>query len=608
MERTSNWFVKILSRLQIKKSLAILFILLFFIPVILISFFFIFFLYNTMKDMELANVNISLSQTEININNSLNTIQTFSDRIYVNKQIQTILTTEYKNIEDVYDVYGRLDFLEDYLTTYAEVSSYRFYVNNKTLLDNQFIIKTNDYIETQGWYNTAIEDKGKIRWSYIYDNISKKNNLSLTRSIWSNDNKELVAVLVINFDTNYMHDLLSQSIYETYILYNNQIIFTSRKEKVSSYENQLIRFYNVSKNQSRNLTNISMIGEEKVGLYAVDFVPGKNTDITFTLLYIIPTKQMINATVTTIIVSVTELLIVMLLSVVILLVFSRYIDNRVRKINKQVNHIVDKNFEIAPSIGGKDEFATIYDAIYGMSGDLKNLVQEVYVQNLEKEQLALKQSEINFQMLANQINPHFLFNTIETIRMKALASGGDKDVAKMLKLLAALLRYNLSVKGHPVELTKEIEAVENYLTIQNMRFKDRIFYQISVNGKIDDVQILPLLIQPIVENSFNHGLEDTVKGGLIIVSINKQDTETGFILKIEVTDNGVGISEEKLKEIRYKLSKTDLEENKSIGLYNVNSRIKMFYGQDSGITFESEEGKGTIVTITIIQNNQVNGE
>ena len=237
-----------------------------------------------------------------------------------------------------------------------------------------------------------------------------------------------------------------------------------------------------------------------------------------------------------------------------------------------------------------------------MSGNLKTLIDEIYQQKIEKEQIKAAQSEMSFKMLASQINPHFLFNTIETIRMKSLASG-DKDISKMLRLLAQLLRYNLSVKGKPVPLSKEIEAINNYLTIQHMRFGDRIEYSINSNFDMEKYEILPLLIQPIVENSFNHGLEDREKGGTITINLEWEKCQIGELISIKVKDNGQGIPEEKLKEISYNLE-NNLETSKnnsevSIGLGNVNSRIKLYYKNGSGIEINSSVGQGTEVCLKL---------
>ena len=223
--------------------------------------------------------------------------------------------------------------------------------------------------------------------------------------------------------------------------------------------------------------------------------------------------------------------------------------------------------------------------------------------------LKASQNEIRFKMLSAQINPHFLFNAIETIRMKALSSG-DKDIASMLRMLASLLRYNLSVKGKPVPLEQELEAVNNYLKIQQMRFGNRVSYELLVTGDQTKVQILPLIIQPLVENSFVHGLEDRLSGGMIYLIINILELKNKKIsVNIIVKDNGCGIDEKKLVELQKSLKKSKIEESSgSIGIENVNSRIKLYYGNKSGLKIESKKGEGTSVSLNFIINTKKQNE
>lgn len=227
-----------------------------------------------------------------------------------------------------------------------------------------------------------------------------------------------------------------------------------------------------------------------------------------------------------------------------------------------------------------------------------------------KQQIDSIQLEMRYKMLSSQINPHFLFNTLETIRMKALGSG-DREVATMLRILASLLRYNLSVEGKPVPLIKELEAIQNYLNIQHFRFGERVSYDIATTCDVQNIMILPLLIQPIVENSFLHGLENRVSGGFIYILIT-QDSKNPDDILITVKDNGCGMDEDQIKELTEKMNASDplnssSSSKHSIGMANVNSRIKLFYGQKYGISIQSEPGEGTSVILKIRNIHETTG-
>lgn len=597
MKSFFNLFFNNLNKIPIRKSIRILFLLLFLVPVIIFSTISCFFLFNTMLKREMDNVQKNLEQTELLFDNTLKQIQSLSDRIYVNKQFKNVMLTEYTNIQDVYLDYSNMSFFENYLQTYNEVASYRIYTENKTLLDNQFIIKTTPEIMNESWYQNAKLYKGQPFWVYKKDNVSKKDFLCLVRSLWSTSNGKFIGVLVINIAPDVIAKNLSSQFYQTIISYDNSILYTSIENLSEENEKKIIEI--IKSPKEKKLKSIKL-DKEKVGVFIQNFAPRNTSSIYFSILYLIPMNELTKATVISLIISLVIIFVMIYFSFLLITIFSNYIDNRVSKVQIGITKVIENNFEIEPTIGGSDEFEQIYESIYDMAENLKELIDKLYVQNLEKEQLSARQSEISLKMLTNQINPHFLFNTLETIRMKVIASG-EKEVATMLKLLASLLRYNLSIKGKPCPLSDEINAVQSYLTIQHMRFGDRVSYDIVTLCDINNINILPFLIQPIVENSFSHGLENRVSGGFIYIIINIDEIDDKKILTIKVKDNGCGIEENKLKEIENKLnSKTPEDYSSSIGLINVQSRIKLFYGEDSGLSVISEIGEGTEVTIKII--------
>lgn len=598
MKSFANKVENILNKIKIKKSLSYLFVFVFFIPFVIISSFFVLMLYNTMHDWELKRAQSNLEITEEKFTDILSNVTLISDRIYINKRIQKILTTEFTEAGQVYDAYSSINYLEDYLHTYKEVDSFRIYTQNSTLLENQFIQKVTPAIKKSEWYNNAKEMKGRSFWTYKEDSIKKKKYLCMVRAIYNTLSDEFLGVLVINVNPYSIQETLRDKTITTFIVFDYTIIYSSSDTSFSLYEQPLIKYlyqydYSISK-----MTNM-IIGDERVGVVAVDFYPINSVSLKFEIINVIPIKQLVSSTLKVIYLTLIILTFIIILLILALAIYSGYIDIRVNKIDQQIEHIFENNFEIAKSIGGNDEFEQIYKTIQNMAVNTNYLITELRRQTDENTSLALQQSEISFKMLSNQINPHFLFNTLETIRMKAI-SASDKEVANMLKLLASLLRYNLSVRGKPVPLYNELEAIQNYLAIQHMRFGNRISYDIVTMCDVNKLDILPLLIQPIVENSFSHGLEDKVSGGFIYIIISSENVNNCDRITICVKDNGIGISKEKLEEIKYKLNNYKKEDStNSIGLINVQSRIKMYYGPEFGITINSDEGEGTEVIIKI---------
>ncbi|MHB8128581.1 MAG: sensor histidine kinase, partial [Mobilitalea sp.] len=245
-----------------------------------------------------------------------------------------------------------------------------------------------------------------------------------------------------------------------------------------------------------------------------------------------------------------------------------------------------------------DELTEIFKDLKSTVNKISENEAKFYQSQIVEQQLINKQQQMEFKMLASQINPHFLYNTLETIRMQALSTG-NMNVVTSIKLLGKSMHYVLENTGtDSTTLDKELEYIEVYLSIQKLRFGDRINYCIQYPNdmNLNKYKILPLLLQPIVENAVIHGLERTKLNGQIVINISNT---TNNILTIKIADNGHGMNAEKLEEINERINSASLDSTTSIGLYNINQRIKLLYGTKYGIIFTSQLNEGTTVTLTI---------
>ncbi|MDO5520326.1 MAG: histidine kinase [bacterium] len=224
----------------------------------------------------------------------------------------------------------------------------------------------------------------------------------------------------------------------------------------------------------------------------------------------------------------------------------------------------------------------------------KRRVAVIVDQQVKKERFVARQNEAQFKTLASSINPHFLNNTLETIRMRAMFSK-QHEIEDMTKMLAKVLRGNIETSKEIVPLSSELNLVESYLKLQEYRFGDRIHYEINRECDLEHTNILSLLIQPVVENAYIHGLEEKEGNqNYIRLTVRKED-----MLKIIVEDNGVGIGQDRLQSIRKQLKEDSFSENAHSNLCNINQRIKLLYGDQYGVTLESKQGEGTTVVIAV---------
>lgn len=211
---------------------------------------------------------------------------------------------------------------------------------------------------------------------------------------------------------------------------------------------------------------------------------------------------------------------------------------------------------------------------------------------VKSEQKQLRKAE--FELLQAQINPHFLYNTLDAIVWSAEA-GNQKQVVNMVGSLSDFFRTSLNKGKEIVTIREDLQHVRSYLEIQQIRYQDILSYEIDVPEGIFEYTIPKITIQPVVENALYHGIKNKRGGGRIIVS----GGDLGDCIVLTVKDDGIGMSTERLQSIRESLAKEKPDDNTIYGLYNINARIKLSFGEEYGLGIDSTEGGGTIVNIRL---------
>lgn len=232
-------------------------------------------------------------------------------------------------------------------------------------------------------------------------------------------------------------------------------------------------------------------------------------------------------------------------------------------------------------------------------------IKEIEEERERREyQVEYERRKAEIVSLQSQINPHFLYNTLELIRSEAIMHS-DFEAAEISEALANYFRYNISKKKDVVTLKEELRNVDNYISIQKKRFGKRVSYEVRYHTEEEEVleALMPkLTLQPLVENSIYHGLEKRAKGGKVTVHI----TNTGKRLIIQVEDDGPGMDAKTLEEVKrqmedenYKIENPTKSKHGGIALGNINSRIKMIFGKEYGLTFSATREIGAEAEIVI---------
>jgi two-component system sensor histidine kinase YesM len=292
-------------------------------------------------------------------------------------------------------------------------------------------------------------------------------------------------------------------------------------------------------------------------------------------------------------VTIIVFLIFVLISTVISILLAWNVSSPLNRLTRLMKRVEKGNFDVDLSIETKDEVGMLANSFNSMVYEIKDLIRENY-------QIELKQKEAELYALQSQINPHFMYNTLETIAM--CVEDDDKDtVVKMVTLLGRMLRFSISNKDTSVSISEEMMHTKDYLTIQKIRFEDKIDFIIHEEIETRKYYTPKFILQPIVENAVKYGI---VYGRITTIEITVrvvQDVETGKEeIEYLIKDDGPGIQADVLENIHRLLESDPMAKRESqFGLINVHARITMSFGSHYGLRIFSSPGKGTEVEIRI---------
>ncbi|PFN98158.1 histidine kinase [Bacillus sp. AFS076308] len=302
----------------------------------------------------------------------------------------------------------------------------------------------------------------------------------------------------------------------------------------------------------------------------------------------------------------TTIIVSLILAYLIGFGFATSIIRPIRRLQHFMKEVETGHLEGRVRVDSNDEIGQLTAGFNNTVEKLANLLEEAYVSKLREAEMSLKQKEVELKMLQSQMNPHFLYNSLETIRGMALEEE-QENIAVMSYSLGKLLRYNLNNQSSTVSLREEINFCEMYLKIQKFRFEDRFDYQFDIPEWAMVLKAIKFSLQPLVENCFVHGHDAGVRKIKIVISVYRY-SESSYV--ISICDNGKGIEERNLEEIRKRINLlTPAKDGKNIGILNVHQRIHYLFGSEYGITVRSKFGSGTKVLIHLpILDQHMEGE
>ncbi len=444
-----------------------------------------------------------------------------------------------------------------------------------------------DPFQNERWYREASENPEEIQLisvvtgrnivtnrSYSIDDV-----FSLAKAVQDPETGEVLGVILLDI----RHDIIQSSIngvtigekgfvfvmdQEDNIVYTpvNGIVYRVNPKWVKAMEPMSVQIQGGSYQIRSELSPYT--GWRTVGVFSMDEVMSSVNTIVYILF--------------------TCVIISLVLVVIVSFKFSRTLTNPIFKLKRLMKQAESGDLTVRFNFEHNDEIGELGQSFNHMIARIDQLIQMVYVEQENKRTAEMKS-------LQEQIKPHFLYNTLDTISWMARDYDAE-DIVRLVDALTNMFRIGLSHGKDIITVKEEITHVSNYLYIQKIRYKDKLNYVIHVDESLYAIEVPKLILQPLVENAIYHGVKAKRGGGTITIT----GVPEGENLVFTVQDNGAGMPQEKVEELNRRMSERSvLDEKKSFGLFYIRERIQLCYGKGYGVHVESTLGEGTRVTITL---------
>lgn len=517
-----------------------------------------------------------LSQNKNNLELILNEVDYLYMIFGINKdtalRLRRILNANIYKLEDVLELESIKSILNS--ISYSKPYIYSIYVyfensNQNFIVTPDGITKVDNYFD-KDWFKNFKNNKSELIWierrrinpyNFLENPIEV---LTLYRKIKPAFSKVDEGVIVVNLYLNYIKNLLNLSTF-----FPEQVIFVLDENKnilCSNLDEDEKDLYSKYVKENKNY----LITELKSDAYNISY------------LSIIPNKYLYNVPL-----KLLKLISILLLVFLIVALFTSYVIAKInygsiKKIIDIINSATSNKTLPDVSLTPNDEYG------YIMYNIVRNFIEQHY--------LKTKLQALELLALQSQMNPHFLFNTLELLYLKTLALTGEpNEITEMIENLATILKYSLSNPKTLISVKEEIENTKCYINIAKARYKDKFYVKWQYKESVLDKKIMKLLFQPLIENAIYHGIKPSERKCGIKIKIMEIDNNA---LKVVVIDNGIGMSREKLEEINFRLnSNNDFSEH--IGLINTYERLRLIYNDNFSLKIWSKLGIGTVITIKV---------
>ncbi len=578
---------------SIKNRILIFFLAIIFIPIVTLGLF-----ANTVYSQSIEkNANQHTAQMISQIQNNIEYyLQSIDNVIYYISQspdvVRYLTETDLSKESDELEIRVR-ELLNVYTEANPEISGILIVNGQDKYLSNELIKNNRDSLLLEEWYISAMthEDTSQYRSKPIgrnlnsYSQYSADEVISISKTMRHPKTHEITGVILIDMKLGKFEEIIkNNNIGQKGFFYildkNNDIVYAPINPIIYRINNEWFKKNTSMLIQSINKETFEIMWETShktgwrtIGVFSIEEILGDVLKMqTFAM---------------------AVSMITLALAVMVAIMFTNTIVTPIKELSALMRQAELGDLEVSfENHKYKDEFGELGRSFNHMIKEIKQLIEMVY-----KEQKSKRKAEL--KILQAQIKPHFLYNTLDTIQWMA-QDYGAKDIVEIVAALTKLFRIALSKGREVITVREEIDHIKSYMIIQKARYEDKLEYSISYDEALLNMSVLKLTAQPIVENAIYHGIKQKRGNGKVDIVFSKNE----HCMLITISDNGAGLSEEKLREINAMLNgettgTISSESGSGYGIANVHTRIRMTYGNEYGLKYSNQLNEGTTVHILL---------
>ncbi|OKP89579.1 two-component sensor histidine kinase [Paenibacillus helianthi] len=560
------------------------------LPIMIINLVFLDRITDLIRSREQQNLEISLERARKDIHDYIEGGVAVAYTLSTDKNLYEMLDREYKDSIDFYGAYDEQlrDRLNSYMPVNNQIDRISIFTDNRSIVSGGNYQAMNNRVWNSDWYKQLQSSHNQVVVT-AYRTIVEGNAsasipaLSVVQTMNNFRNYNTYEKLVrIDLDLTEIYDVIArEKDYLSLYLVNeqNQIVMSadSGYQRITDEPYPLFKQLDDGSKEDVHIaplgTAVYLKGWRIVGITQGERITQAVLDMRLYAAFLATT--------------------ITLLTSGFIYVMLRSYNYRVKRLSRHMQKVTNEKFELIRIDEGRDEIGGLIHNFNRMTTRINSLINDVYKLEIQKKNLEMERVRAELNFLQSQMNPHFLFNTLNAI-LVVCTKNNYSDVTDIVKSLSKLLRRLLSWKEDLVSLEEEMSFIEMYLKIEKFRFRDKFDYVFEIDEQSKRYKIPKLSMQPLVENSCKHGLQ-TIEGlGIITVKTAVEDNR----LQITVSDNGKGIEAGRLKELMGAIRNED-SSGANVGLRNVYRRLELYYQDQVRFEMISTPNQGTVVTFGI---------